>query len=65
MQTERLQLRAVSHSDIDLVWSASRTPGFNDGMVWDPPESKEELVPVTAKNLIAWEQGGLLHLRSN
>jgi len=57
LQTERLQLRAVSHSDIDLVWSASRTPGFNDGMVWDPPKSKEELVPVTEKNLIAWEQG--------
>ena len=57
LQTERLQLRAVSHSDIDLVWSASRIHGFNDGMVWDPPKSKEELVPVTEKNLDAWEQG--------
>jgi ribosomal-protein-alanine N-acetyltransferase len=57
LQTERLQLRGVSHSDIDLVWSASRTPGFNDGMVWDPPKSKEELVPIIKKNLVAWEQG--------
>ena len=57
LQTERLQLRAVSHSDIDLAWSASRRPGFNDGMVWDPPKSKEDLVPITEKNLIAWKEG--------
>lgn len=57
LQTERLTLRAVSHSDIDLVWSASRTPGFNDGMIWDPPQNKEELIPITEKNRIAWEEG--------
>ena len=57
LQTKRLTLRAVSYSDIDLVWSASRTPGFNDGMVWDPPQNKEELIPITEKNLIAWEEG--------
>lgn len=57
LQTERLTLRAVSYADIDLVWSASRTPGFNDGMVWDPPHSKEELIPITEKNRIAWEEG--------
>ncbi len=57
LQTERLRLRAISLSDIDLVWSASRTPGFNDGMVWDPPENKEELIPIAEKNLCAWEEG--------
>ena len=56
LQTKRLQVRSVSHSDIDLVWSASRTPGFNDGMVWDPPESKEELIPITEKNISAWKE---------
>jgi ribosomal-protein-alanine N-acetyltransferase len=57
LQTERLKLRVVSYSDIDLVWSASRTPGFNDGMVWDPPQNKEELIPITEKNLLAWQEG--------
>lgn len=57
LQTERLKLRVVSHSDIDLVWSASRTPGFNDGMVWDPPPNKEALISITENNLIAWEEG--------
>ncbi|PCH62860.1 MAG: hypothetical protein COC09_07430 [Gammaproteobacteria bacterium] len=57
LQTERLRLRAISLSDIDLVWSASRIPGFNDGMVWEPPGNKEELVPIAEKNLSAWKEG--------
>lgn len=54
---DRVRLRVVSLSDIDLVWSASRYKGFNDGMVWDPPASKEELISITHKNLEAWSHG--------
>ncbi|MCK5831115.1 MAG: GNAT family N-acetyltransferase [Methylococcales bacterium] len=57
LQTERLQLRSISLSDIDLVWSISRIPGFNDGMAWEPPETKEELVTIAEKNLINWKDG--------
>ena len=57
LQTERLQLRAVKHADIELVWSATRVSGFNDGMPWEPPKDKEELVPNIQKNLTAWEKG--------
>ena len=57
LQTERLRLRVISLSDIDLVWSVSRILGFNDGMVWEPPENKEELIPIAEKNLRAWEEG--------
>ena len=57
LKTIRLRLRAVSFSDIDLVWSASRISGFNSGMVWDPPQTKEELIPITEKNLAAWIEG--------
>lgn len=44
-------------SDIELVWSASRFEGFNDGMVWDPPSSKEELATNVQKNIDAWNEG--------
>lgn len=57
LHIERLQLRAVSLSDVELVWSASQIKGFNDGMVWDPPDSKEELVLITHKNLSVWADG--------
>ena len=57
LKTIRLRLRAVSFSAIDLVWSASRISGFNSGMVWDPPQTKEELIPITEKNLAAWIEG--------
>ena len=57
LKTKRLRLRAVSLSDIELVWSASRIEGFNDGMAWDPPNSRDELVAITQKNLKSWKEG--------
>ena len=56
-KTPRLSLRAVDFSDIDLVWDATRFEGFNDGMTWDPPASKEEIIQVTERNLEHWQQG--------
>lgn len=55
--TNRLELRAASIADIDLVWSASRFIGFNDWMVWDPPESKAELEVVARINDKEWHTG--------
>lgn len=57
LTTKRLRLRVVSLSDIELVWAASRVEGFNDGMVWDPPNSRDELVTTTQKNLASWKDG--------
>lgn len=57
LQTKRLLLRPVDLSDIELVWDASRFDGFNDGMTWDPPASKEDIVEVTHRNLANWNQG--------
>jgi [ribosomal protein S5]-alanine N-acetyltransferase len=57
IKTTRLQLRAITPSDIDLVWSAIRFEGFNNGMTWEPPESKEELLPFAQKNIDAWLEG--------
>ena len=55
--TERLGLRPADFSDIDLIWSATRFPGFNDGMTWNPPVSKGEIVSITERNKRAWKAG--------
>ena len=57
LSTERLLLRSVELSDVDLVWEASRFEGFNDGMTWDPPASKEDIGEITHRNLAHWQQG--------
>ena len=41
--TERCRLRYPEESDIPHIWSASRTPNFNDGLPWGPPASMAEI----------------------
>jgi [ribosomal protein S5]-alanine N-acetyltransferase len=55
LKAKRLRLRIVSFSDIDLVWSASRYEGFNDGMTWEPPADRKELIHITENNLQDWK----------
>lgn len=57
LSTERLLLRAVDLSDVDLVWEVTRFEGFNDGMTWDPPVSKDDIVEITHRNLAHWQEG--------
>lgn len=56
-ETKRCRLRIVSKEDAPSVFSASRHSGFNDGMVWDPPTTIEELSEPFKKNIMSWEQG--------
>ena len=37
--TARCRLRFPEEADITHIWSASQTPGFIDGLVWEPPDS--------------------------
>ena len=55
--TPRCQLRIPSEKDIPSVFSATRHPGFNDGMLWDPPATIEELQEPLRKSIQAWQQG--------
>jgi len=55
--TARLRLRCPSREDIPHVFSATRQPGFNDGMAWDAPASEAELVEPLERNLRAWDAG--------
>ncbi len=57
LKTPKLSLRAVDFTDVDLVWEATRFDGFNDGMTWDPPETREDIVRITERNLEHWKQG--------
>jgi [ribosomal protein S5]-alanine N-acetyltransferase len=55
--TQRCRLRAPSRQDIPHIFSATRYPGFNDGMLWDPPASQEDLEAPLEANLNAWMAG--------
>ena len=41
--TKRCLLRCVSKTDIPYVFSATRFQGFNNGMLWEAPQSIKEL----------------------
>jgi [ribosomal protein S5]-alanine N-acetyltransferase len=57
LRTRRCILRAVEHRDLEHVWTASRYPGFNDGMIWDAPASRQDMEDWTAKTLERWTGG--------
>lgn len=54
LETERLRLRIPHETDLPHVFSASRVPGFTDGMLWSPPERTEALQAPLARAIAAW-----------
>lgn len=57
LTTPRLLLRQPLASDIPHIFSATRYAGFNDGMLWEPPEKIEDMKDSVTKSLKAWESG--------
>lgn len=55
--TPRCVLRIPDESDFDMIFSASRYAGFNEGMQWEPPQSKDELWTPLKNSLRSWEEG--------
>ena len=55
--TERLLLKQVAEEDVPFVFEATRYKGFNDGMMWDPPASEEEILPHVVSSRKAWVSG--------
>lgn len=43
--------------DIPFIFAATRYEGFNDGMLWEPPASIEEMTPPFHRSIKAWEEG--------
>lgn len=56
LATERCRLRIVARSDIPHIFNATRHKGFNDGMLWEPPETEEGLIEPFERNVKAWEE---------
>jgi ribosomal-protein-alanine N-acetyltransferase len=57
LETPHLRLRIISQEDLPHVFSASRHPGFTDGMLWEPPEKEEDLMAPYLRGIDAWEKG--------
>lgn len=57
LTTERCVLRKLSRDDAEHVWSAAHTPGFTDGMTWEPPKDMDELHAFTDAKLVEWDAG--------
>jgi ribosomal-protein-alanine N-acetyltransferase len=57
LKTENLKLRIPSKKDFSYIFSATRVEGFNDGMLWEPPKSEDEMIEPLERNLRNWEQG--------
>jgi [ribosomal protein S5]-alanine N-acetyltransferase len=57
IETPRLRLRIPSEADIPFVFSATRYKGFNDGMVWEPPDNEAVLLTPLKNNIETWEEG--------
>lgn len=55
--TERTRLRIPSEADLPQVWAATRFPGFNDGLLWDAPETQEDLELPHRRGLERWAAG--------
>ena len=54
LKTKRCKLRISQKEDIPFIFSATRYKGFNDGMLWDAPDTEVELIESYENCLIAW-----------
>ncbi len=57
LATRRCRLRAPSEADFPHIFSASRYPGFNDGMLWEPPPNLEALHGPLVTSRASWVAG--------
>lgn len=57
LHTSRCRLRRLSREDAPHVLSACQTPGFNDGMTWEPVHSIEETYIFTDYANALWDTG--------
>ena len=58
LETDRCKLRQIKKEDIPFIFSATRYKGFNDGLLWDAPESEDELVEGYDERVIkTWNKG--------
>ncbi|MEM7593464.1 MAG: GNAT family protein [Cyanobacteria bacterium P01_A01_bin.83] len=54
LKTKRCKLRIIRREDIPFIFSATRYEGFNDGMLWDAPDTEAELIESYKNGLNSW-----------
>jgi len=57
LETSRLLLRQPCEADIPPIFAATRVPGFNDGMTWEPPADEAPLREHLQTILTCWREG--------
>jgi ribosomal-protein-alanine N-acetyltransferase len=57
LTTDRLLLQFPSLDEVPRVMSATKYEGFNDGMLWEPPETEGPIIKSLHKNRKAWDDG--------
>lgn len=57
LATNRLLLRQPLEADIAPILAATRVPGFNDGMTWEPPADETLLREHLQTILACWAEG--------
>lgn len=57
IETERFVLRIPTIKDFPYIFSATRSSGFNDGMLWEPPQNISDLIEPFNRGIKAWEVG--------
>ena len=55
--TPRFLLRRPLESDVPHIFSATRYAGFNDGMLWEPPEKIEDMKDSVTNSMKPWKSG--------
>ena len=56
LHSRRCRYRFVSEDDVEHSWTATRHPGFNDGMAWDAPTHVDELRGGTEQLARRWRE---------
>jgi ribosomal-protein-alanine N-acetyltransferase len=57
LETNRLILQFPSLEELPFVMSATKYEGFNDGMLWEPPETEAPVIENFHYCQKAWEKG--------
>ncbi len=57
LSTERCVLRKISQEDVEHVWTAAHSPGFTEGMTWEPPKDHAEIHAYHDKVFHEWDDG--------
>ena len=57
LSSKKFRLRIPDETDLEFVFSTAEYPGVHDGMLWEPPQNREELIKPLERSLKRWQEG--------